>query len=475
MFLNKYHGNLDSRITSMSKEREEDLFRKYKSINKEIKKKQRNINCKTMILKMNIIKFLIYSGLYKGMRRKLRKCKNSNESEGVMYRTISIINEQYNKLLDETLLSTNNNDKKISSFNCKTNDSYSDINKSFNNINKEKNKLINLDKKISYNKINCEIDKNHIMNNKERKYDENQKKMKEMKRSHNELLIDWFNKTLKLNHDEFMIIEESQEFIDYYHDLDDNEIIEKINNKSIEACIQKQEKKEEKKRLRNEFLIDWFNKALKLDHDEFMIVEENEEFWDYYHELDDDDIIKKIGDKSREVCYNIMYKEMCDTNSNTIVEEISNNNHDSEISNHVEVKSEEKLLITSERKIEVNIITSLDNIHYTRNTNNLKNHIHIIFLIIIIITLILMIILRITFNIKKHYNNMNNIIKYNHNKLNYAKAYINDNLNKYLLYNPTTSSEEDILNELNRKLFKKPVRKIFDPGGLIKLIVLYCC
>ena len=326
-----------------------------------------------------------------------------------------------------------------------------------------------------------------------------------------------------------MIIEESQEFIDYYHVLDDNEIIEKINSKSIEAYIQKQEKKEEKKRLRNEFLIDWFNKALKLDHDEFMIVEENEEFWDYYHELDDDDIIKKIGDKSREVCYNIMYKEMCDTNSNTIVEEISNNNHDSEISNHVEVKSEEKLLITcerkieeniitsldnmhytrntnnnlstcnnsynnnqcnlnnvkikseekllitSERKIEVNIITSLDNIHYTRNTNNLKNHIHIIFLIIIIIALILMIILRITFNIKKHYNNMNNIIKYNHNKLNYAKAYINDNLNKYLLYNPTISSEEDILNELNRKLFKKPVRKIFDPGGLIKLVVLYGC
>ena len=86
-----------------------------------------------------------------------------------------------------------------------------------------------------------------------------------------------------------------------------------------------------------------------------------------------------------------------------------------------------------------------------------------------------MIILRITFNIKKRYNNMNNIIKYNYIKLNYAKTHINDNLNNYLLYNPTTSSEEDIFNELNRKLFKKPVRKIFDPGGLIKLIVLYCC
>ena len=114
MFLDKYHGNLDSRITSMSKEREKDLFRKYKLINEEIKKKQRNINCKTMILEMNIIKFLIYSGLYKGMRRKLRKCKDSNESERVMYRTISIINEQYNKLLDETLLSTNNNYNEIS-------------------------------------------------------------------------------------------------------------------------------------------------------------------------------------------------------------------------------------------------------------------------------------------------------------------------------------------------------------------------
>ena len=82
MFLDKYHGNLDSRITSMSKEREKDLFRKYKLINEEIKKKQRNINCNTMILEMNIINFLIYSGLYKGMRRELRKCKDSNESEG---------------------------------------------------------------------------------------------------------------------------------------------------------------------------------------------------------------------------------------------------------------------------------------------------------------------------------------------------------------------------------------------------------
>ena len=98
-----------------------------------------------------------------------------------------------------------------------------------------------------------------------------------------------------------------------------------------------------------------------------------------------------------------------------------------------------------------------------------------------------MIIIRITLNIKKHYHNINDIIKYNYKKLNYAKTYINDkkfnyakiyindNLDNSLLYNPTTSSEENILNELYRKLFKKPVRKIFDPGGLIKLIVLYCC
>ena len=86
-----------------------------------------------------------------------------------------------------------------------------------------------------------------------------------------------------------------------------------------------------------------------------------------------------------------------------------------------------------------------------------------------------MIIIRIALNIRKHNNNINNIIKYNYKKLNYAKTYINDNLNNSLLYNPTTSSEEIILNELYKKLFKKPVRKIFDPGGLIKLIVLYCC
>ena len=35
MFLDKYHGNLDSIITSMSKEKEKDLFRKYKLLNEE--------------------------------------------------------------------------------------------------------------------------------------------------------------------------------------------------------------------------------------------------------------------------------------------------------------------------------------------------------------------------------------------------------------------------------------------------------
>jgi hypothetical protein len=547
MCFDKYRDN--TRITIMSKEMEEDLLRKYKLMSKEIMKKQCDINSKATILKMKYIKFLIYSDLY----------KDRNGHRGVIVRTINIINEHYNKLLDETLLSTNNNYNKISSFVCKTNDYYSDINKSFNNSNKEKNKLINQDKKISYNKINYEIDKNYIMNNKERKYDENQKKMKEIKRSRNDFLIDWFNKILKLNHDEFMIIEESEEFLDYYHDLYDNEIIEKINNKSIEACIQKQEKKkEEKKRLRNEFLIDWFNKILTLNHDEFIIIEESEEFSDYYDELEDDEIIKKIESKSLEVCYSIIEKEMCDdmcnADSNTIVEEIFNNNesnlnhikieseeelligYENKIEeniiiyldnmhftnntnnnlptynniynnnesnlNHVKIKSEEELLIRCESKIEENIIIYLDNMHYTNNTNNnlpiynniynnkernLKSHIHITFIIIIIIILLLMIIIRITLNIKKHYHNINDIIKYNYKKLNYAKTYINDkklnyakiyindNLDNSLLYNPTTSSEENILNELYRKLFKKPVRKIFDPGGLIKLIVLYCC
>ena len=314
-----------------------------------------------------------------------------------------------------------------------------------------------------------------------------------MKRSRNEFLIHWFNKTLKLNHDEFMIIEESQEFLDYYHDLDDNKIIEKINKKSIEACIQKQEKKdEEKKRLRNEFLIDWFNKILKLNHDEFIIIEESEEFSDYYDELEDDEIVKKIESKSLEVCYSIIEKEMCDdmcnADSNTIVEEIFNNNESN--LNHIKIKSEEELLIRCEDKIEENIIIYLDNMHLTNNTNNnlpiynnsynnkernLKSHINITLLIIIIIILLLMIIIRITLNIKKHYNKINNIIKYNYKKLNYAKTYINDNLNNSLFYNPTTLREENILNELYRKLFKKPVRKIFDPGGLVKLIVLYCC
>jgi len=80
MCFDKYRDN--TRITIMSKEREEDLLREYKLMSKEIKKKQCDINSKATILKMKYIKFLIYSDLYKGVRRKLRKCKDSNESEG---------------------------------------------------------------------------------------------------------------------------------------------------------------------------------------------------------------------------------------------------------------------------------------------------------------------------------------------------------------------------------------------------------